>query len=84
LRDDRLVDEIVALEDIEQAIVGLPVASIYTTDEPFDGEYEDNYDGIDWSRLPRFIKLVTTSRCTLSWIYQHSYRVVLQSDIETV
>ena len=84
MRDDCLVDEIVAPEGSEQATVAPSVASSHTTDEPFDGEYEDNYDGIDWSRLPRFMKPATTSRRTPSWIYQHGYRVVLRSDMETV
>jgi len=60
------------------------VASSHTADEPFDREYEDNYDGIDWSHLQRFMKPPTTSRCTVSWIHQHGYRVVLRSDVETV
>ena len=84
LRDDCLVDEIVAPEGSEQATVAPSVASSHTTDKPFNREYEDNYDGIDWSRLPRFMKPATTSRRTPSWIYQHGYRVVLRSDMETV
>ncbi|KAA8615108.1 hypothetical protein PtrSN002B_011378 [Pyrenophora tritici-repentis] len=52
-------------------------------DEALDGDFEDNYEGIDWDRLPRFIKPPTTSRRTPSWIYRHGYRVVLRSDMTT-
>jgi hypothetical protein len=69
-----------ATEGSEEATV----ASSHTADEPFDGDFEDNYDAKDWSRLPRFMKPPTTSRRAPSWIYQHGYRVVLRSDMETV
>ncbi|KAG9375521.1 hypothetical protein A1F94_013912 [Pyrenophora tritici-repentis] len=33
-------------------------------------------DGINWDRLPRFMKPLTTGRRVKSWIFQHGYRVV--------
>jgi hypothetical protein len=44
--------------------------------ERLDQNFEDNYDSIDWLRLPRFTKPLTTSRHKPSWIHQHGYRVV--------
>lgn len=36
----------------------------------------DNFEGIAWERLKRFMKPLTTQRRVKSWIYQHGYRVV--------
>jgi hypothetical protein len=55
------------------------VASSNVADEAaerLDQIFEDNYDSIDWLRLPRFTKPLTTSRRKPSWIYQHGYCVV--------
>jgi hypothetical protein len=52
--------------------------------EVFEGEFEDNYDCIDWLRLPRFTKPPLTSRRKPSWIYRHGYRVVLIADTDAV
>jgi hypothetical protein len=73
LRDSRPEAEIVApFEGSEEATV----ASSNTVDEAspqmdeaLDRDFEDNYEGIDWDRLPRFIKPLTTLRRTPSWIY---------------
>lgn len=79
LRDSRPEVEIVApTEGSEEA----SVASSHTADEAFNQDFEDNYDNIDWLRLPRFTKPLTTSRRKPSWIYQHGYRVVLLADME--
>ena len=62
LRDSRPEAEIVApAEGSEEATV----ASSSVADEAaerLDQNFEDNYDGIDWLRLPRFTKPLTTSR----------------------
>ncbi|KAK1914203.1 hypothetical protein P3342_007449 [Pyrenophora teres f. teres] len=70
LRDSRPEAEIVApFEGSEEAtIVSLNTADEALThiDKALDGDFEDNYEGIDWDRLPRFIKPPTTSRRTPS------------------
>jgi hypothetical protein len=80
LRDSCPEAEIVApAEGSEEATV----ASSNVADEAaerIDQTFEDNYDGIDWLRLPRFTKPLTTSRRKPSWIYQYGYRVVLLTD----
>ena len=35
---------------------------------------EDNYDGIDWNRLPNPQKPSQTSKKKASWIYKYGYR----------
>jgi hypothetical protein len=40
----------------------------------------DNFDGIDWSHLPKYMKLLTTSKFKKSWVYKHGYRVALRSN----
>ena len=35
---------------------------------------EDNYDGIDWNRLPNLQKPSQTSKRKASWIYKYGYR----------
>jgi hypothetical protein len=52
--------------------------------ERLDQNFEDNYNSIDWLRLPRFMKPLTTLRRKPSWIYQHGYPVVLLTAPEQV
>jgi hypothetical protein len=60
------------------------VASVAAADDAStvfgDAHLQDNFDGIDWSRLPRFMIPPTTPRSRRSWIYRHGYRVALISD----
>jgi hypothetical protein len=42
-----------------------------------DERFADNFNSINWSRLKRYMKLVTTQKHRKSWIYRHSYRVAL-------
>lgn len=84
LRDSRPEAEIVAPADGSEEAT---IASSNVADEAaerLDQNFEDNYDSIDWLRLPRFTKPLTTSRRKPSWIYQHGYRVVLLTDPEQV
>jgi hypothetical protein len=47
-----------------------------------DSALSDNFDGIDWSRLPKYMKPLTTSKFKKSWVYKHSYRIALRSNPE--
>jgi hypothetical protein len=47
-----------------------------------DSALSDDFDGIDWSRLPKYMKPLMTSKFKKSWIYKHSYRVALRSNPE--
>ncbi|EFQ92942.1 hypothetical protein PTT_09847, partial [Pyrenophora teres f. teres 0-1] len=44
-------------------------------DTGFDDEFTDNFDGIDWKRLPRFTKPLRRLKRNKSWVYQYGYRV---------
>lgn len=48
------------------------------TDEGFDSRFEDNFEGIDWDRIPEFMKPLRTQKHKKSWIYKHGYRVCLR------
>jgi hypothetical protein len=83
LRDGCSEAEIVApTKGSEEATVASSDLTDKAAVEGFDQEYEDDYDGIDWLRLPRFTKPLTTSRRKPSWIYQHGYRVVLLANTD--
>jgi hypothetical protein len=79
LRDARDEADIVApAEGSEEATVASSDAIEEAADEGgFEDDFNDNYNGIDWLRLPRFTAPPQSSRRKLSWIFQHSYRVVL-------
>ncbi|KAA8615111.1 Retrotran-gag-2 domain-containing protein [Pyrenophora tritici-repentis] len=62
----------------EGAAEGSQAGTAATTEASVDTEPDngDNFDGINWDRLPRFMKPLTTGRRVKSWIFQHGYRVV--------
>ncbi|KAF1965188.1 hypothetical protein BU23DRAFT_593786 [Bimuria novae-zelandiae CBS 107.79] len=74
LRESQPEDAIAAPTDdgSEQATI---VPSDAHEDEAFDAHLEDNFDGIDWSRLPRYTKPIATFLHKKSWVYRHGYRV---------
>ncbi|KAF2178461.1 hypothetical protein K469DRAFT_599693 [Zopfia rhizophila CBS 207.26] len=39
------------------------------SDDDFDERFEDNFNGIEWTRLLEFIKPLHTQRHKKSWIY---------------
>ncbi|KAI1522867.1 Dimer-Tnp-hAT domain containing protein, partial [Pyrenophora tritici-repentis] len=50
------------------------------SDKRLDERFADNFDGIDWSRLPLYCKPVSTQKQRKSWIYRYGYRVALIKD----
>jgi hypothetical protein len=50
---------------------------VESEDEELDEEFVDDFEGIDWTRLPRFTKPLRTLKRTKSWVFQHGYRVAL-------
>lgn len=74
-------------ETIIPPIEGSKAATIASTNDdsrdvnsPFDERFQDNFDGIDWNRLPRFCKPLRTQTRQKSWIYGYGYRVSLRSN----
>jgi len=84
LLESQLEDEIVGPMEGSQA------ATAPTTDAGHgdgDGEVDadvdandDDFTGIDWARLPDFMKPLSTQRRQKSWIYRHGYRVTEVKD----
>ena len=57
------------------------VASAETDDnEGYIERFADNFDGIDWSRLPAFTVPTRTLKQRKSWVWQYGYRVALRAD----
>jgi hypothetical protein len=53
-------------------------------DEEIDAHLQDNFEGIDWSRLTKYCKPPRTQKQKKSWVYKHGYRVVLQNNMEKI
>jgi hypothetical protein len=81
LRESQGEDAIVApTEGSEEATAASLTAANEPTDEAFDARLEGDFDGINRSRLPRYIKPVASQRSRRSWIYRYGYRVALLKD----
>jgi hypothetical protein len=46
----------------------------------FDERFLDNFDDIEWGRLPEYTKPLRTQRYKKSVLYEHGYRVALRTD----
>jgi hypothetical protein len=75
-------DAIVApAEGSDKATIALSKATDEAANENFDAHLEDNFDGIDWARLPQYTKPLALQRSKRSWVYRHGYRVALLKDL---
>jgi hypothetical protein len=75
------------LEGSEAATIGTTEAAISgddDEDEEIDMHLQDNFEGIDWSRLKKYCKPPRTQKQKKSWVYKHGYRVVLRNNIEKI
>jgi hypothetical protein len=78
-------DAIVApVEASEIATVASKAADEDDQISEFDLRMVDDYDSIDWSRLPRFIKPVQTLKISKSWVYDYGYRVMLRGNTKRI
>jgi hypothetical protein len=86
LRESQSEDAIVAPKDSSsEAAVTTTVdgdtADGDTSDDTDEGGFNDNivdtFDGIDWTRLQRYCKLLASQTQLKSWVYRHGYRVTL-------
>jgi hypothetical protein len=77
-----------AEEAIIPPIEGSEEATITTTNEPgaegFDESLEDDFKGLDWDRVPRYMKPMATQRQKKSWVYRYGYRVALRKDLTRI
>jgi hypothetical protein len=85
LRDSIPEDAIVA--PVEASEVATAASEAVDEGEPepdFDPRMADNFDGINWSRLPRYMKPLRTQRQKKSWVYNHGYRLTLRSNTNRI
>jgi outer membrane PBP1 activator LpoA protein len=47
------------------------IATSESNNTALDEELEDNFNGIDWDRLPWFMKPIASQRYKKSWVYNY-------------
>ncbi|KAA8615967.1 hypothetical protein PtrV1_11367 [Pyrenophora tritici-repentis] len=85
LRDSIPEDAIVA--PVEASEVAAAASEAVDEGEPepdFDPRMADNFDGINWSRLPRYMKPLRTQKQKKSWVYNYGYRLTLRSNTNRI
>jgi hypothetical protein len=60
------------------------IATSESNNTALDEELEDNFNGIDWDRLPRFMKPIASQRHKKSWVYNYGWRVALRSNPQRI
>ncbi|KAG9388727.1 Dimer-Tnp-hAT domain containing protein [Pyrenophora tritici-repentis] len=84
LRESRAEETIIPPpEGSEHATVAASGAASEAVDEGFVW-VEDKYDGFNWSRYPKHCKPPTSLSNRASWVYSHSYRIALRSNVAKV
>lgn len=85
LRDSIPEDAIVAPVEASKVAVAASKAVDKGEPEPnFDPRMADNFDGINWSRLPRYMKPLRTQKQKKSWVYNYGYRLTLRSNTNRI
>lgn len=84
LRDSRPEDEVVAPVEASEAATVASTALKDEEDKGFDTRFADNFDGVNWKLLKRFIQPPRTQTHRKSWVYRHGYRVALQRDPDRI
>jgi hypothetical protein len=71
----------VPVESSEAATVAPTTTAASSDDEDtgLDEGYADDFGGIEWERLPKYMRPPRTSKRKKSWVYGHGYRVALRS-----
>jgi hypothetical protein len=84
LRESRPEDAIVApTEGSERATAASLAAALdnETLQEALDASLIDDFEGIDWGRLRKYMKPLSSQKSRKSWIYRYGYRVALLKDL---
>jgi hypothetical protein len=82
LRKSQPQDTIVTAEGSKAATIA--TAKNNNTLEDFDAAFANDFNGIDWLHLPRYMKPLATQKQKTSWVYLHGYRVVLRKQPDCV
>lgn len=80
LRESQLEGAIAASTEGSKAVTVATAEDSNSGGKGFDEHLTDDYNGIDWTRLPKYMKPLATQRGKKSWVYQHGYRVALHKD----
>ena len=81
LRKARPEDAVVApTEGSEQATAASSAAEEVATYEEFDASLMDDFEGLNFSLLPRYVRLASSQSSRKSWIYRYGWRVALLRD----
>ncbi|KAF1936320.1 hypothetical protein EJ02DRAFT_298222, partial [Clathrospora elynae] len=67
-------------EGSNAATVASLAAAKEAVDNGFDTHLEDNFEGINWTRLLQYIKPLASVQTKRSWVYCYSWRVALIKD----
>jgi hypothetical protein len=78
-------DAIIApIEGSKAATAALSEAAKTAMDKGFDAHLEDNFKGIDWARLPQYMRPLASVRTKRSWVYCYGWRVTLIKDPDRI
>jgi hypothetical protein len=80
LRDTQAADTLIAPTEGSKAATVATVEDNIAVEEGFDALFEDSFEGIDFLRLPKYMKPLATQKQKKSWVYQHGYRVALRNN----
>ncbi|KAI1670746.1 Dimer-Tnp-hAT dimerization containing protein [Pyrenophora tritici-repentis] len=81
LRKARPEDTVVApTKGSEQATAASSAADEVATYKEFDASLMDDFEGLDFSLLPRYVRPASSQSSRKSWIYRYGWRVALLRD----
>jgi len=80
LRESQAEDAIVAPAEGSEAATAAKGA----IDEGFDTHLENEFEGIDWTCLPQYMKPLASVRTKRSWVYRYGWRVALSKDPDRI
>jgi hypothetical protein len=65
---------IVAPNEASEAATVAATVEDATEKEGFNAHLEYNFEGINWSRVPRYIYPLASARARRSWVYRYGWR----------
>jgi hypothetical protein len=77
-------DAIVAPDEASKAATVAATVEDSVEKEGFDVHLEDTFEGLDWSRLLRYIKSLALMRARRSWVYRYGRHVALLKDPDSI
>jgi hypothetical protein len=85
VRDSIPEDEIFAPVEASEVATSASEAVDEDAEEPdFDPRMVDNFEGIDWGLLPRYMKPLRTQKQKKSWVYDQGCRLTLRRNTNRI